>query len=181
MKYLILNWILFLVCGINDVRILIFLFKARICFPVFNIRLYDKNWIRLFFFPPPKSEYFFRKKNHSPPPWKLSDPSLSSAKGIYFYSFYNYFLLELFPRCCILFVFRVFLWAKIDLPNYGLKQNRRVLTFKYRFYLHKNLLNRLCVLNMKLFYSSFSLRHMFLNYAKAIIHLICQQFYNYMK
>jgi hypothetical protein len=34
--------------------------KARIFFPVFNIRLYDKNSESDYFsFPPPKSEYFF--------------------------------------------------------------------------------------------------------------------------
>ena len=34
--------------------------KARIFFPEFNIRLYDKNSESdYFFFPPPKSEYFF--------------------------------------------------------------------------------------------------------------------------
>ena len=33
--------------------------KARIFFPEFNIRLYDKNSESDFFFPPPKSEYFF--------------------------------------------------------------------------------------------------------------------------
>ena len=41
------------------VRIFIF-FVARIFFPEFNIRLYDKNSESdYFFFPPPKSEYFF--------------------------------------------------------------------------------------------------------------------------
>ena len=34
--------------------------KARIFFPVFNIRLYDKNSeSNYFFFPPAQSEYFF--------------------------------------------------------------------------------------------------------------------------
>jgi hypothetical protein len=52
--------------------------KARIFFPVFNIRLYDKNSESdYFFFPPPKAEYFFQQhweseyffleKNHNPP------------------------------------------------------------------------------------------------------------------
>ena len=52
--------------------------KARIFFPEFNIRLYDKNSESdYFFFPPPKSEYFFQQhweseyifleKNHNPP------------------------------------------------------------------------------------------------------------------
>ena len=50
--------------------------KARIFFPEFDIRLYDKN-SESDFFPPPKSvyyfqqhwesEYFFRKKNIFPP------------------------------------------------------------------------------------------------------------------
>ena len=35
--------------------------KARIFFPEFNIRLYDKNSESDFFFPPPKSEYFFQQ------------------------------------------------------------------------------------------------------------------------
>ena len=35
--------------------------KARIFFPEFNIRLYDKNSELNFFFPPPKSEYFFQQ------------------------------------------------------------------------------------------------------------------------
>jgi hypothetical protein len=36
--------------------------KARIFFPVFNIRLYDKNSESdYFFFPTPKSEYFFQQ------------------------------------------------------------------------------------------------------------------------
>ena len=52
--------------------------KARIFFPEFNIRLYDKNSESdYFFFPPPKSEYFFQqhweseyffRKKHNPPP-----------------------------------------------------------------------------------------------------------------
>jgi hypothetical protein len=52
--------------------------KARIFFPEYNIRLYDKNTeSHYFFFPPPKSEYFFqqhweseylfRKKTYPPP------------------------------------------------------------------------------------------------------------------
>ena len=36
--------------------------KARIFFPKFHIRLYDKNSESdYFFFPPPKSEYFFQQ------------------------------------------------------------------------------------------------------------------------
>jgi hypothetical protein len=36
--------------------------KARICFPEFHIRLYDKNSESdYFFFPPPKSEYLFQQ------------------------------------------------------------------------------------------------------------------------
>ena len=36
--------------------------KARIFFPEFNIRLYDKNSESdYYFFPPPKSEYFFQQ------------------------------------------------------------------------------------------------------------------------
>ena len=36
--------------------------KARFFFPVFNIRLYDKNSeSNYYFFPPPKSEYFFQQ------------------------------------------------------------------------------------------------------------------------
>ena len=36
--------------------------EARIFFPKFNIRLYDKNSESdYFFFPPPKSEYFFQQ------------------------------------------------------------------------------------------------------------------------
>jgi hypothetical protein len=36
--------------------------RARICFPEFNIRLYDKNSESdYYFFPPPKSEYFFQQ------------------------------------------------------------------------------------------------------------------------
>ena len=52
--------------------------KARIFFPEFNIRLYDKNSESdFFFFPPPQSEYFFQQhweseyfleKKHTPPP-----------------------------------------------------------------------------------------------------------------
>jgi hypothetical protein len=63
--------------------------KARIFFPEFNIRLYDKiSESDYFFFPPPKSEYLFSnignqtifsEKTHSPPSplWKLNGPSLS--------------------------------------------------------------------------------------------------------
>ena len=45
------------------VSILFFLSrKARIFFPEFNNRLYDKNSESdYFFFPPPKSEYFFQQ------------------------------------------------------------------------------------------------------------------------
>jgi hypothetical protein len=35
--------------------------KARIIFPEFNIRLYDKNYESDFYFPPSKSEYFFQQ------------------------------------------------------------------------------------------------------------------------
>jgi len=35
--------------------------KARIFFPEFNLRLYDKNSESNYFFPPPKSEYFFQQ------------------------------------------------------------------------------------------------------------------------
>ena len=35
--------------------------KARIFFPEFNIRLYDKNSESDFFFPQPKLEYFFQQ------------------------------------------------------------------------------------------------------------------------
>jgi len=62
--------------------------KARIFFPVFNIRLYNKNSESdYFFFPPPRSEYFFqqhweseyffRKKPY--PPFKLNGRSLMSS------------------------------------------------------------------------------------------------------
>ena len=61
--------------------------KARIFFPEFDIRLFDKNSESdYFFFPPPKSEYFFqqhweseyffRKKNITPL-FKLNGRSLS--------------------------------------------------------------------------------------------------------
>ena len=48
----------------QELEYLFFLLReARIFFPEFNIRLYDKNFESdYFFFPPPKSEYFFRKK-----------------------------------------------------------------------------------------------------------------------
>jgi hypothetical protein len=60
--------------------------KAQFFFPVFNIRLYDKNSESdNFFFPPPKSEYFFqqhweseyffRKKPY--PPLQLNGRSLT--------------------------------------------------------------------------------------------------------
>jgi hypothetical protein len=52
--------------------------QARIFFPEFNIRLYDKNWIILFFFSSTKIRIFFSatlgirifflEKNHNPPP-----------------------------------------------------------------------------------------------------------------
>ena len=48
----------------DNTRVRIFLFlsrKARIFFPEFNIRLYDKNSESDFFFPSPKSEYFFQQ------------------------------------------------------------------------------------------------------------------------
>ena len=46
----------------RELKYLLFLSrKARNFFPDFNIRLYHKNCIRLFFFPPPKSEYFFQQ------------------------------------------------------------------------------------------------------------------------
>jgi hypothetical protein len=61
--------------------------KARIFFPKFNIRLYDKNSESdYFFFPPPKSEYFFQqhweseyffRKKTITPPFKLNGPSLT--------------------------------------------------------------------------------------------------------
>ena len=36
--------------------------QVQICFPGFNVRLYDKNSeSHYFFFPPPKSEYFFQQ------------------------------------------------------------------------------------------------------------------------
>jgi len=48
----------------QHVRILKFFCRAKceICFPEFNIRLYDKNSESdYFFFPPPKSEYFVQQ------------------------------------------------------------------------------------------------------------------------
>jgi hypothetical protein len=49
----------------DDTRVRIFISfvaTARIFFPEFNIRLYDKNsQSDYFFFPPPKSEYFFQQ------------------------------------------------------------------------------------------------------------------------
>jgi hypothetical protein len=39
-----------------------FVAQSAIFFPVFNIRLYDKNSESdYYFFPPPKSEYFFQQ------------------------------------------------------------------------------------------------------------------------
>jgi hypothetical protein len=61
--------------------------KARIFFPEFNIRLYDKNSESDYFlFPPPKSEYFFQQhweteyffRKKTCPPWKLNGPSLNT-------------------------------------------------------------------------------------------------------
>ena len=55
--------------------------KARIFFPDYNIRLYDKNSESdYYFFPPPKSEFFFQqhweseylKKKKTYPPFKLN-------------------------------------------------------------------------------------------------------------
>ena len=47
----------------RELEYLIFLLReARILFPEFNIRLYDKNSESDYlFFPPPKSEYFFQQ------------------------------------------------------------------------------------------------------------------------
>jgi len=47
----------------RELEYLFFLSRiAQICFPEFNIRLYDKNSESdYFFFPPPKSEYFFQQ------------------------------------------------------------------------------------------------------------------------
>jgi hypothetical protein len=47
----------------RELEYLIFLLReARIFFPEFNIRLYDKNSESDYlFFPPPKSEYFFQQ------------------------------------------------------------------------------------------------------------------------
>ena len=67
--------------------------EARIFFPEFNNRLYDKNSESdYFFFPPPKSkyffqqhwesEYFFRKKNITPP-FKLNGRSLKQSRYPY--------------------------------------------------------------------------------------------------
>ena len=52
----------------RELEYFIFLSRnARIFFPEFHIRLYDKNSeSHFFFFPPPKSE-FFLEKNHNPP------------------------------------------------------------------------------------------------------------------
>jgi hypothetical protein len=62
--------------------------NARIFFPEFNIRLYNKNSESdYFFFPPPKSKYFFQqhweseyffiRKNPQSPPFKLNGGSLA--------------------------------------------------------------------------------------------------------
>ena len=54
----------FRIIFLDNTRIRIFIFlsrKARIFFPKFNIRLYDKNSESDFFFPSPKSEYFFQQ------------------------------------------------------------------------------------------------------------------------
>jgi hypothetical protein len=78
--------------------------KARICFPEFNITLYDKNsQSDYFFFPLPKSEYFFQqhweseyffRKNHNPP-FKLNGRSLigNIVNIIQHSHLYNSFLL----------------------------------------------------------------------------------------
>ena len=65
--------------------------KARIFFPEFNIRIYDKNSESdYYFYPPPKSEYFFQqhweseyffRKKTITPPWKLNGPSLRDTEG----------------------------------------------------------------------------------------------------
>ena len=61
--------------------------KARIFFPEYNIRLYDKN-SESDYFPPPKSEYFFQqhweseyyfRKKPYPPPFKLNGRSLTDT------------------------------------------------------------------------------------------------------
>ena len=73
------------------VRIFIFLLReARIFFPEFNIRLYDKNSESdYFFFPPPKSEYFFQqhweseyffRKKTITRPFKLNGRSLRGSQ-----------------------------------------------------------------------------------------------------
>jgi hypothetical protein len=55
----------FIIFSLDNTRGRIFIFlsrKARIFFPEFNIRLYDKNSESdYFFFPPPKSEYLFQQ------------------------------------------------------------------------------------------------------------------------
>ena len=60
--------------------------NARIFFPQFNIRFYDKNWFRLFFFLHQNQNIFysnignqniFLEKNHNPP-FKLNGPSLNA-------------------------------------------------------------------------------------------------------
>ena len=68
--------------------------KARIFFPEFNIRLYNKNSESdYFFFAPPKSEYFFQqhweseyffqKKTITLPPFKLNGRSLRQYNIFY--------------------------------------------------------------------------------------------------
>ena len=74
--------------GQHELEYLFFLSReAQSFFPVYNIRLYDKNSESDFFFPPPKSEFFFQqhweseyffRKKYNPPPWKLNGPSLIS-------------------------------------------------------------------------------------------------------
>ena len=95
----------------SRIRILIFLSgKARIFFPEFNIRLYDKNSEshyffflhqnqNIFFSNIWESEYFFRKKTYPPPPppppFKLNGRSLILTQLRNSYSFLNFDLSKL--------------------------------------------------------------------------------------
>ena len=95
------------------VRILFFLScKARIFFPEFNIRLYDKNSESDYFFFLHQNQNIFLEKKHNPPPFKLNGRSLTHIGMSPHYYTTNKDFTNI-PYTCFLFIMAAVFLKKI--------------------------------------------------------------------
>ena len=125
---------------------IIFVAQTAKFFPVFNLRLYDKNWIKLFCFPPPKSEYFFSnignqnifiEKKHSPPLWKLNGPPLMNDTDVERTSVLGFMFTKCFDLQRFVFLIVVKLTEEIMFThNRRLTRNHSLYKTPYTFWDH---------------------------------------------